>query len=92
MLRAAFVSAAKTSAKPGRLGVVAIFVPPAVLDEVEAVFYLPMIANVGLQFRGRDGGRIEAGREIAAFGKQNLTLGRTHFAIDAEDDLTIGKV
>ena len=33
------------------LGVMTIFVPPAVFDEVEAVFHLPVISNVGLQPR-----------------------------------------
>ena len=72
-------------------GVVAVFVPPAVFDEVQAVFHLPVIASVGLQPRGRDAGRIEAGDEIVALGKENLALGRTHLAIDAHGDLTTGE-
>jgi hypothetical protein len=73
-------------------GVVTILVPPTVFDEVKAVFDLPVVANVGLQRGRRDRGRVKAGHEITALVGENLTIGRTHFAIDTEGDLTMGKV
>jgi hypothetical protein len=49
---------------------VAVFVPPAILDEVEAIFHLPMTPDVGLKFGRRDRARIEAGNEVPALVKQ----------------------
>jgi hypothetical protein len=74
------------------LGVVTIFVPPAVFDEVKAVFDLPVVANVGLKLGRRDRSRVKAGDEITAFVEENLTVGRTHFAIDTDGNLAMGKV
>jgi hypothetical protein len=71
---------------------VTILVPPAVFDEVKAVFDLPVVANVGLQFGRRDGSRVEAGHEIPALVGENLTVGRSHFAIDTDGDLAMRKV
>lgn len=73
-------------------GVVAVLIPPAVFDEVEAVFHLPVAANMGLQAGGRDSARIETGREIAALLRKHLASERTHFTIDADGDLTTGKI
>lgn len=72
-------------------GVVAVFVPPAVFDEVQAVLHLPVVASGTLQSRRGDEGRIKTGDEIVALGEEDLTLGRTHFAIDAHRDLTTGE-
>ena len=74
------------------LRVVTIFVPPAVFDEVKTVFDLPVAANFGLQFRCRNKSRVDAGHKIPALAGENLTLGRTHFAIDAKGDLAVRKV
>ena len=70
----------------------AIFVPPAVFDEVKTVFHLPVIANIGLQLRLCDVGWVEAGCEITTVSEGTLTVGRTYFTIGAEDDLTTRKV
>jgi hypothetical protein len=70
----------------------AVLIPPAIFDEVQAILHLPVVANVGLQYGGRDATGVEASREIAAIVQENLSLGRAHFAIDTEDDLAIGKV
>lgn len=78
--------------QPRPLGVMAIFIPPAVFDEVEAVFHLPVVANIRLQASGRDGARIKAGREIAALCREHLTRRRTYFTINAEGNLTTGEV
>lgn len=82
----------KALGQAGPLGVVAVFVPPAIFDEVEAVFDLPVSANVGMKLGRRDHVRIEAGHEIPALVEENLSLGRTHFAIGTEGDLAVGKV
>jgi hypothetical protein len=71
---------------------VAIFIPPAILDEVQTVFNLPMAANVGVKLGRRDRARIEAAYEITAFVKQKSTIGRSHFTIGADGDLTVGNV
>ena len=70
----------------------AVFVPPAIFDEVEAVFDLPVSANVGVKLGRRDHVRVEAGHEIPALVEENLSLGRTHFAIGTDGDLAVGKV
>ena len=76
----------------GTLGVVTIFVPPAVLDEMQAVFHLPVAADVVLQFTRRDRIGIEATDEVSAFAGKNLTAGRAHLAIDTGGDLAAGYV
>ena len=70
----------------------AVLIPPAILDEVQAVFHLPMAANVGVKLSRRDRARIEAGHEISAFVKQKSIIGRSHFTIGADGDLTVGNV
>lgn len=69
-----------------------ILVPPAVLNEVQAVFYLPVAANGRLEFRGRHGFGSQAGDEIAAFIGEKLTLGRPHLAIDPDGNAAVGNV
>lgn len=70
----------------------AIFVPPAVFDEMEAVFDLPMAANVRLELGRRDQVGIQAGHEVPAFARKKLALCRTHFAINAEGNPATGYV
>jgi hypothetical protein len=82
----------KALGQAGPLGVVAVFVPPAVFDEVEAVFHLPMSANVGVKFGRRDHSRVEAGHVIPALVEEKLSRGRTHLAIGTDGDLAVGKV
>ena len=91
-LSAALVSEANASGQSRPLGVVTVFVPPAILDEVQAVFHLPMAANVGVKLGWRDRARIEAGHEIAAFTQQKSTIARSHFTIGADGDLAVGNV
>jgi len=70
----------------------AVFIPPAILHEVEAIFDLPVTANPRQQFRGRDLLRIEARNEIAAFARKHVALGRTHCAIHANQNSAVGNV
>ena len=76
----------------GPLGVVTIFVPPAVLDEVKAVFHLPVVANEALELFRRDRIGIQAGHEVPAVTGKKLTAGRANFTINAGGDLTAGNV
>ena len=69
-----------------------VFVPPAVLDEVQAVFHLPMPANIRVKPGSRNGARVEAGHEIAAFLAEKRAGGRTNFPIGTEEDLAVRNV
>lgn len=69
-----------------------VLVPPTILDEMQAIFHLPVVAHRRLKFRGRDRARIKTGGEIAAVTRKNLALARPHFAIDAQGDAALGKV
>jgi hypothetical protein len=71
---------------------VAIFVPPAILDEMQAVFDLPMSTNVRLKLGGCHQLRIEAGYEVPAFVGKNVPCGRAHFTIDADGNLAMRKI
>ena len=70
----------------GPLGVVTIFVPPAVLDEMETVFHLPVAANVTLEVFRRDRAGFQAADEVPTFAGKKLALGRSHFTIDSGGD------
>ena len=74
------------------LGIVAVLVPPTVLDEMQAVFHLPMVAYIRLKPGGRDRARIETGGKIATVARKNHAVARPHFAIDAQRDAALGKV
>lgn len=76
----------------GTPGVVAVFVPPAVFDEVQAVLHLPVTANVLLEIRGRHRPGIQTGHEVPAFAGEKLTVGAAHLAINADGDSAIGNV
>jgi hypothetical protein len=76
----------------GPLGVVTIFVPPAVFDEMKAVFHLPVATNVALEFTRRDRIGLQAGDEVPAVTGKKLTAGRANFTINADGDLTAGNV
>jgi hypothetical protein len=78
--------------QPGPLGVVTIFVPPAVFDEMKAVFHLPMATNVVLKYTRRDRIGLQAGDKVPAFAGKKLTLRRAHFAIRTNADLATGNV
>jgi hypothetical protein len=71
---------------------VTVFIPPAILDEVQAIFHLPMPPDVGVKLGGRDRARIKAGDEVPALLKQEKTIGRTHFTIGTNGDLAAGNI
>jgi hypothetical protein len=78
--------------KTGTFGIVTVFIPPTVLDEVQAVFHLPVPTNIGVKSGCRDRAWIEAGHEIAAIVEKKLAGRRTDFPIGAEQYLAVGNV
>ena len=76
----------------GAAGPVAIFVPPAVFQEEDAVLDLPVIANVGQQFLGAHFAGIDAGQEVARVMQTHGAVFSREVAIDAECDLAAGEV
>jgi hypothetical protein len=68
----------------GSPGVVAVFVPPAILQEVEAVFHSPMVADMPQQVRRGDLLGIETGDEIPHVVRQDFAVGGANLAINAE--------
>ncbi len=76
----------------GPLGVVTVFVPPAVLDEMKAVFHLPVATNVVLEFTRRDRIGLQTADKVPAFAGKERTLRAAHFAIDTDTDLATGNI
>jgi hypothetical protein len=76
----------------GPLGVVTILVPPTVLDEMEAVFHLPVATNIRLEFTGRDRIGIQAGHEVPAFARKQFAGSAAYFTINADGNLAAGYV
>lgn len=72
--------------------VVAIFVPPAVLQEVEAVFQPPVVADVAQEIRGRDLLGIEARDEVTHVVRHHFACGRAELAIDAQRYTATGQI
>ena len=73
-------------------GVVAIFVPPPIFQEVQAVFHPPVVADVPQQIRGGDAAGIEARHEIPHVVRHSFAGGGPQFTIDAQDYATAGQV
>lgn len=69
-----------------------VLIPPTILDEVQAVFHLPMVTNIGLKLRSGDRRRIKTGGKIPAVAREDFALARSYFTIDAQRNLTMGKV
>ena len=68
----------------GPPGVVAILVPPAILQEVEAVFQPPVVADVPQEVRGGDALGIEARHEVPHVVREHFAVGGANFTIDAQ--------
>jgi hypothetical protein len=82
----------KAVGQSGALGIVTIFVPPTVFDEMQAIFHLPMVAYSRFKVRGCNRTRIETGGKIAAVARTKDAVARSHFAIDAQREAASGKV
>ena len=61
----------------------AIFVPPPIFDEEQAILDLPMPAHVGEKLRGADPIRVEAGEEVARVADAHGAIIGHHIAVDA---------
>jgi hypothetical protein len=69
-------------------GVVAIFVPPSIFQEMQR-FDPPMATNVTEEVICRDVGGIETGDEVANIVREDLAVAAAHLAIDANCNLAI---
>lgn len=63
---------------------VAIFIPPAILQEVQAVFQTPMLADVLQEFGRLNPIRIEAGDEVTHIVRQHDAVSRTNDPVDTQ--------
>lgn len=63
---------------------VAVFVPPAVFDEVETVFHPPMVAHQHQELDRSDPRWIEAGNEVSHVVRHELAVGFANFTIDPQ--------
>jgi hypothetical protein len=78
------VDGGEAGGESGPAGVVAVFVPPPVLAEVEAVFDPPVIPHVPQDVRGRDAVGVEAGDEVADVVRNEFAVVGADLAIDAD--------
>jgi hypothetical protein len=74
----------QASGETGPPGVVAVLVPPAVLQEMETVFQPPVVADVSQQVRGSDSIGIEARHEVPHVVREQLAAGRANFTVDTQ--------
>lgn len=65
---------------------VAIFVPPTILDEEQAVLDLPMPAHVSQKLRGADPIWVEAGEEVTRIANAHGAIIGDHITIHAQAD------
>jgi hypothetical protein len=84
MERAALLIAAKQAPEAGPPGVVAVFVPPPIFGEVQAVFNPPVVPHVPQEVRGRDAVGIEAGDEVADVVRHKFADAGADLAVDAD--------
>jgi len=78
------VDGRQASRETGPPGMVAVLVPPSILQEVETVFQPPVVADVSQEVCCGDAVRIEAGDEVAYVVRENLAVGSANLAINAQ--------
>jgi hypothetical protein len=66
----------------------AVLVPPSILDEMQAVFDLPMVTYGGLEFARSNLFRRATGHIVARFVKRKSAIGGANFVIEPDGDLT----
>ena len=69
-----------------------VFVPPAIFDEVQAVFHLPVAANIHMKRGGRNRIGVDTGYEVPTVVEQESAVGRTYFTVGTDGDLAARKV
>ena len=79
-------------AEAGAAEIMTVFIPPAVFDEVERVFDLPVVTDDFLKVGRRDVRRVETRDEVARVVRKKRTIRTDHLAIDTHNDLTIRDV
>ena len=65
-------------------GVVAVLVPPSILQEVKAVFHSPMVANIPQEVRCGNTIRIEARDEVSHVVREDFAVGGANLAINSQ--------
>jgi hypothetical protein len=78
------VEGGEAGGKAGPPGVVAVFVPPPIFAEVQAVFDPPVVPHVPQEVRGRHAVGVEAGDEVADVVRHEFAGARSDLAIDAD--------
>jgi len=78
------VDSGEAGGEAGPAGVVAILVPPPIFGEVQAVFDPPVVPHVGQNVCGCDLVGVEAGNEVAHVVRDELAVGGSDLAIDAD--------
>ena len=73
-----------SDARPSRP--MAIFVPPPIFDEEQAVLALPVPAHVSQKLRGADPIWVEAGEEVARIANAHGAIIGSHITIHAQAD------
>lgn len=68
----------------GSPGVVAVLVPPPILQEVETVFQPPVVADVPQEIRRGNAIGIEAGDEIPHVVREDFAVGGANLAINSQ--------
>lgn len=78
------VDCGEAGGEPGPAGVVAILIPPPILDEVQVVLDTPVVPHVSQQVFRRNAAWVEAGDEVADVVRDELAGGGADLAIDAD--------
>ena len=78
------VDGRQAGGEAGPPGAVAILVPPAVLQEVEAVLQPPVIANVPQEVGGGDAVGIETRHEVSHIVREDFAVAGANLAINAQ--------
>ena len=75
------------SREPGAPGVVTIFVPPAIFQEVQAVLNTPVLADIAQEIGCAHLLGIKAAHVIASIVQHDFTIVSTQFTIDTQTNL-----
>ncbi len=69
-----------------------VFVPPPILDEMQAVFHLPVAATMAEQVRGSRFLRVNARNEKACFEGKNCIIGVADNSINTNRDAAVREI
>lgn len=86
------VDGCQAGGEAGSPGVVTVLVPPPILQEVEAVFQPPVVADIPQEVRGGNAVGIQAGDEIPHVVREHFAVGGANLAINAQRDAATGQV